>query len=175
MRNSFGKEIIPVNDAQRLDALHRYRLLDEELPEGYLTYLTHVMAQTFDAPIALISLVDKEKVFFIGNTGMEETREVSRGISLCSLAVLDQEPTVFTNALEEPCLSENPLVTGEFGLRFYAGAPLISKDGYPIGTACVVAKEPREFSDREKELLKGFAQTAMQEIEQRLENLDKSA
>lgn len=173
MKNSFGKPIIPANEKERLQALYHYRLL-ESLPEGYFTNLAHIIAQSFNTPIALVSVVDKEKVLFPGNVGMEDTSEVSRGISLCSLAVLDDQPTVFRDALEEPCLLSNPLVTGAFGLRFYAGAPILTKDGFALGTVCVVDKEPREFSKKEEAMLQSFADTAMKEIELRLRLLEKN-
>ena len=174
MENTFGKPIIPHNEEERLRALYHYRLLDN-LPAGYFTNLANIVAQTFDSPIALVSIVDKEKVVFPGNVGLTDVEEVPRGTSLCSLAVLDEDPTIFTDALKEPCLLANPLVTGDFGLRFYAGAPILSRDGYALGTVCIVGKEPREFSDKEIKILKSFADTAMQEIELRLKLLEKNA
>ncbi len=170
MKNHFGKDIIPSNDEDRLTALYRYRLV-QSVPKGYFTKLADIIAKTFNTPIALVSIVEKEKVLFLGNHGMDSTYEVSRGLSLCSLAVLDDEPTIFEDALKEPCLLTNPLVTGEFGLRFYAGAPIMTADGYAIGTACIVAKEPRKFEKADKELLKYFAHLAMQEIELRFKML----
>ena len=164
IENSFGKRIIPVNEEERLRALARYKLLDN-VPEGYFINLAQIIAKTFDAPIALVSLVDKEEVNFPGNFGMEDITEVARGISLCSLAVLDEEPTVFEDALKQPCLLANPLVTGEFGLRFYAGAPIVTSDGFAIGTVCIVDKEPRTFSHEEKAMLQDFANSAMGELE----------
>lgn len=170
MVNTFGREIIPKNEGERLNTLHRYKLL-ESLTPGYFTNLAHIMATTFDTPIALISFVDKESVTFPGNFGLPNTQEVPRGMSLCSLAVLENEPTVFEDALEEPCLLSNPLVAGEFGLRFYAGAPIVTADGYAIGTACIVDKQPRQLTAKEQEMLKNFAAIAMEELELRLKML----
>ena len=170
MENTFGKNIIPGNEKERLKALHRYKLLDS-LPEGYFTNLAYIIAQAFNTPIALVSLVDAEQVLFPGNVGMPNTQQVSRGVSLCSLAVLEKEPTIFNDALKEPCLLANPLVSGNFGLRFYAGAPMLTDDGYAIGTVCIVDKEPRSFSEKEKEMLQLFARTAMEELEARLKAL----
>jgi GAF domain-containing protein len=169
MENHFNKDIIPLNDSERLRAVHRYL---DAIPQDYFVNLATIMARTFDTPIALISFVDKEQVKFMGNFGMEGTSEVSRGLSLCSLAVLDDSPTVFDDATKEPCLLANPLVTGAFGLRFYAGAPIITPDGYAIGTACIVDKEPRTLNDKEIELLKYFSQIAMKEVETRYSNLE---
>ena len=102
---------------------------------------------------------------------MEGTESVDRGVSLCSLAVLDNAPTIFEDALKEPCLLSNPLVAGDFGLRFYAGAPITTPDGYNIGTVCVVDKSPRSFSGEDREVLVQFAASAMQAIEERKKNL----
>jgi GAF domain-containing protein len=170
MKNHFNKDIIPANDQQRLEALWRLKLT-ELIPEGYFKKLAHIMARTFNTPIGLVSLVKEHSVEFIGNYGMEDTKEVSRGISLCSLAILDDAPTVFEDAVNEPCLLANPLVTGEFGLRFYAGAPIIMSDGFALGTACIVGKETRTFDKSDQELLQYFAGIVVHEIEQRIEML----
>src|SRR5687767_6651357 len=122
MTNSFGKDIIPKNEEIRLKTLESYKILNT-LPEGFFNNLAHIVAKTFDTPIALISLVGKDEVFFKANVGMPNVTHTDRGISLCSLAILDNDPTVFEDAEKEPCLLSNPLVAGEFGLKFYAGAP----------------------------------------------------
>lgn len=170
MNNSFGKSIIPENDEERIIALESYSILNS-LPEGFFNNLAQIVAKTFDAPIALISLVDREQVFFKANVGMPGVTHVDRGISLCALAVLDSEPTIFEDATKEPCLLTNPLVAGEFGLQFYAGAPIITADGYNIGTVCVVDKKTRKFSEEDQELLKLFANSAMDAIVERKRNL----
>jgi GAF domain-containing protein len=168
MENSFGKPIIPANEALRLKALEYFNILTS-LPDRYFSNLARIIAIAFDTPIALISLVHKTDVFFPGNYGMEGVHRVSRGDSLCSLAILDPNPTVFKDALKEPCLLSNPLIAGEFGLRFYAGAPIVTKENFNIGTVCVVDKEPREFSQKEEGLLILFAENVMLEIEHRSE------
>jgi len=166
MKNTFGKPIIPANEKERLAAL-RYYLAITNLPQRFFHNLARIIAQAFNTPIALISMVEEDKVLFKGNSGLEGTTETSRGISLCSLAVLDNEPTVFEDALKEPCLLANPLVVGKFGLRFYAGAPITTPEGFHIGTVCVIDKHPRHFSEEDKKLLKQFAQSAMSLLEQR--------
>ena len=170
MENSVDKSLIPHGDKERIKALESYDIL-EGLPESFFNNLSQIIAKTFDTPIALISLVHKEEVFFIGNKGMEETTSVPRNISLCSFAVLDKELTIFEDALEQPCLISNPLVAGEFGLRFYAAAPLITHDGYNIGAVCIVDKTSREFSKEDQSLLKHFAKSAMEAIEERKRNI----
>ncbi|MBC7947544.1 MAG: GAF domain-containing protein [Chitinophagaceae bacterium] len=170
--NTFNKPIVPENEELRLKALEYYDILND-LPDRYFSNLAHIMASAFNTKIALISLVGEDTVFFKGNFGMEGTTKANRGHSLCSLAVLDSEPTVFRDALKEPCLLGNPLVIGDFGLRFYAGAPIVTKEGFNIGTACVVGFEPRDFSNEEKTLLGLFAENAMIEIESRRELMEQ--
>ena len=158
--------IIPQNDEQRVQALRRYKILDTPPEESFNT-IARLMADCFDVPIALVSLVDKDRVFFKANVGMPGVRYTDREVSLCSFAILSPEPTVFDNPLEEPCLLANPLVHGSFGLRFYAGAPLTTSDGFNIGSVCLVDKKERTFSARQQEMLMRFARLVMNEIELR--------
>lgn len=156
MTNHFGKNIIPENEAERIKALYRYKILDS-FPEPAFDRIAQTVRQVFETPIALISFVDDVRVFFKANVGMEGVTNVERGLSLCSLAILSDEVTVFKNALKEPCLLANPLITGTFGLRFYAGAPIITPEGMNIGTLCIVGKEPRDFSKSQEAILANFA------------------
>ncbi|MDQ3536491.1 MAG: GAF domain-containing protein, partial [Bacteroidota bacterium] len=167
MKNTFSIDIIPDNDEQRLDVLRRYEILDTPREHSF-DRVAELAVKIFNVPIALISLVDKEKVFFKANVGMPGAKTVDRGMSLCSLAVLRDNPTVFENAKEEPCLLANPMVTGSFGLQFYAGAPIITLDGYNIGTVCIVDKMPRSFSEKEKSMLQDLAGIVMDELEVRI-------
>lgn len=167
MKNSFTIPIIPQNDEERLRALYRYKILDTP-PEGAFNRVAELAIKLFKVPIALVSLVDRERVFFKANIGLPGVENVPRGESLCSLAVLQKEPTVFENAAEEPCLLANPLVAGSFGMRFYAGAPLITSDGYNIGTICLVDKKTRTFGESQKEMLQDLAAIVMDEIEIRI-------
>lgn len=164
--NMFAREIIPANEKERLDALRAYNLLNTP-PEESFQNLVHLMASHFRVPIALISLVDKEEVFFKANYGMEGVRRTSRGISLCSLAILSDEPTIISDPLYDPCLIANPLVHGAFGLRFYAAAPLVTNEGYRIGSVCIVDKAERSFSVEQTEQLKQFANVVIHEMDLR--------
>ncbi len=164
MKNTFGKSIVPANDKERLACLKSYHILDSP-PEKHFNDIAMIMAKVFNVPIALIAFVDEEEVFFKANVGMKGTSRVDRGVSLCSLAILEPEPTIFENAINEPCLLANPLVQGEFGLRFYGGAPLISKDGFNIGTVCIVDKKKRFFNSEQVSLLKHFSALTMNILE----------
>lgn len=170
MNNTFGMNIIPDNDAARINALRRYQILDTP-PEDAFDNVARLCTQIFNVPISLISLVDKEEVYFKANIGMGKAKVTPRGVSLCSLAVMKAEVTVFEDAGDEPCLLANPNVTGSFGLKFYAGAPLTTHDGFRIGTLCVIDKQPRLFNERDREILAGMAKIVMDEIELRLSSI----
>lgn len=167
MENTFNVPIIPENDEERLARLYSYGIKDTYEESGTFKHIVSMAAHIFKVPIALVSIVDEEQVIFVGNVGMEDTGQVSRGISLCSLAVLKEEVTVFENAREEACLLANPLVVGDFGLQFYAAAPLQSPDGFRLGAVCIIDKNPRTFSEAEQDLLKGLATAVMDELEER--------
>lgn len=124
MENKFVDiEIIPENEASRLQTLNYYYTINE-LPDRYFTNLAHIIAATFNTPIALITLVTEEEVIYKGNKGMEGVNKVDRGISLCSLAILNDDLTVFNNALEEPCLLSNPLLLASSVFGFMQAHPL---------------------------------------------------
>lgn len=167
MENSFGLPIIPDDEEERLAKLYSYGIVETYEETGSFKHIASMASHIFKAPVALVSFVEEEQVTFVANVGMEDTRRVSRGISLCSLSILREEVTVFENAGEEACLLSNPLVAGDFGLRFYAAAPLQTADGYRIGSVCIVDKKPRKFSAAEQELLQGLATAVMDELEER--------
>lgn len=172
IENTIGMNILPENENQRLEALKRYRILDTPSEESF-DNIAKLATLIFKVPVSLISIVDAERVFFKANVGMGKIKESNRGKSLCSLAVLTPKVTVFEDALKEPCLLTNPNVTGDFGLRFYAGAPLITADGFMIGTLCIIDKQPRTFTTEEETILAGLAATVMDQIELRLSALDE--
>lgn len=166
--NTFtGVDLIPENDSERLAALKRYDILYTP-PEQSFDRIAAMARRLFKVPIALVAMVDADSVFFKANLGMEGTSKVSRGKSLCALAILQDEVTVFDNALNEPCLVANPLVAGEFGLRFYAGAPVFSKEGHRLGTVCIVDHYPREFSENQRQTLQDLSALVSDIMEMRL-------
>ncbi|SEB18874.1 ATP-binding protein [Pedobacter hartonius] len=173
MENTFGINIIPENDLQRIEVLKRYKILDTP-PENAFDHIAKLATQIFGVPISMVSLVDAEQVYFKANVGMGKVRSTSRGVSLCSLAVLSPGVTVFEDATVEPCLLVNPLVAGDFGLKFYAGAPITTPDGFLIGTLCVVDKKTRIFTEQDKIILQGLATLAMDDIELRLSAIEEN-
>ncbi|GGK82427.1 GAF domain-containing protein [Rufibacter glacialis] len=165
MDNTFGIPIIPENEEERLQKLHSLNLLPTHQEEGEFKHIAAMAARMFNVPIALVNLVDSGYVYTKASEGLTGAGPVPRGTSLCSLAILKNEVTVFENSLEEPCLLANPMVTGDFGLRFYAAAPLRTSDGYNIGALCIVDKEPRVFPESEQKVLEHLATIIMSDIE----------
>jgi len=174
MENTFGINIIPDNDQERVEALKRYKILDTP-PEGAFDNVASLATQIFKVPISLVSLVDAEQVYFKANVGMGKVRTMERGVSLCSLAVMQEGVTVFENAKDEPCLLANPNVAGGFGLNFYAGAPITTFDGFRIGTLCIIDKTSRVFDENSRKIMESLAKIVMDEIELRLSAIEEIA
>jgi GAF domain-containing protein len=165
MDNTFGISIIPDNEHERLKKLHSLHVLDNYEENGTFKHIAAMASRMFEVPIALVNFVDKDYVITKAQVGMEEVSDVSRGISLCSLAILRTDVTVFENAQDQPCLLANPMVVGEFGLQFYAAAPLITEDGYTIGAVCIIDKAPRKFSASDQKILASLAAIVMNDVE----------
>ncbi|MBD1398120.1 GAF domain-containing protein [Pontibacter sp. JH31] len=165
MNNTFGLPIIPDNDNERLAKLKSLHILDTYEENGTFKHIAAIASRMFNVPIALVNFVDRDYVITKAQTGMDGLNEVSRAVSLCSLAILNSDVTVFENAREEPCLLANPMVIGDFGLQFYAAAPLTTSDGYNIGAVCIVDKVPREFTASDQKMLQSLASIVMDEIE----------
>lgn len=164
MDNTFGINIIPENDHQRIEALKNYNIIDG-IPAVIFDPIVNLASQIFNVPIAVISIVDADNVYAKAGIGLGKTRNTPRGSSLCSITVLEEGVTVFENTTIEPCLLVNPWVAGEFGLRFYAGAPITTPEGLRIGTVCLLDKKARPFTEKDKSVLKGLATIAMTMIE----------
>jgi|GEM_PF-2748194 len=158
--------IIPQNDEKRLEALLNYEILYTPAEESF-DNITQIMAQVFKMPMAFISLVDRDHVFYKSKVGQFGHDQVRRVDSLCSLTILGNEPLIIEDASVEDSLLKNPYVAVDGGIKFYAGAPLLTKEGYSIGTACVVDTKSRTFNEENKKLLERFAKLVMHEIEMR--------
>lgn len=170
MTDIFNLDLIPPHDADRLKALEKYNILYTPA-ESSFDNITEMMGIVFGAPLAFVSLVDKETVFYKSQVGPFGRDRVDRKDSLCSFTILSDDILVITDAREIEALKNTPYVAPEGGIRFYAGAPLITREGYHIGTACIVDTIPRAFSEEHRELLIRFARLVMHEIEQRLVEL----
>jgi len=152
-------------EAERLAALVNYGVLDTEAEESF-DRLTRMAATIFDTPIALVSLIDSKRQWFKSALGLD-ARETPREIAFCTHAILKDEVMVVPNASEDPRFASNPLVTGNPNIKFYAGAPLRTEQGLPLGTMCVIDRRPREMTARERQMLDDFAGLVMDALELR--------
>ena len=164
--------LLPFPDSQdeaeqrRLQTLHSYAVLDTP-PEAGFDELTQLAAQWLNVPIVLVSLVDAQRQWFKSRVGLEAA-ETPRSMSFCSAAIeRPQDMMIVPDALLDARFRDNPLVTGEPGIRFYAGAPLRMPDGEALGTLCVIDRAPREFSLRERETLALLARQVVAQLELR--------
>ncbi|MGM0578366.1 MAG: PAS domain S-box protein [Myxococcota bacterium] len=159
---------IPADEAARLEALRELCVLDTP-PEERFDRITRMAQRLFSVPIALVSLVDAERQWFKSRQGLDAT-ETSREVSFCGHAILDDETFVVEDAAADPRFADNPLVTDEPRIRFYASRPLHAPGGQRVGTLCVIDRKPRDLSPEEWELLRDLA--AMAERELRMARID---
>ncbi|MFZ6687432.1 diguanylate cyclase domain-containing protein [Undibacterium sp. SXout11W] len=142
---------LPVNEQQRLAVLRALKVLDTP-PEERFDRVTRMARRIFGVPIALVSLVDENRQWFKSCDGLIAT-ETDRNISFCGHAILQQGTFVIQDAHKDPRFFDNPLVTGEPYVRFYAGHPLTTLTGESLGTLCIIDHEPREFGTEDTEML----------------------
>lgn len=167
--SSYMKQLtceIPANETGRLGALRRYEILDSP-PDGSFDRITAICARLFKVPVALVTLVDEDRIWFKSRFGLDAD-QVDREAGLCASAILNEEVYVVTNAAMDPRTLANPLVAGAMGLRFYAAAPLRTHDGYSLGNLCIIDKEPRDLSADQQATLKDLAAVVMDEMELRI-------
>ena len=153
-------------EAERIKALKTYDILDTP-PDGSFDQFTKLAAKLLDVPIALISLVDTDRIWFKSRYGLD-VPQIDYDPGLCVSAILSDEIYLVEDAVKDPRTLANPLVAGEFGLRFYAAIPLKVKEGYNLGTFCVLDKSPRQFTELQKEILQSFANMVVDQMELRL-------
>ena len=148
--------LLPANESARLAALGQYQHLST-LGEPLFDELVGLTARLFAAPVALVSLVEEATVRFVGNVGFPGAEQVARQQSLCSVAILHEETTVFENLVDKPCELVDPFVSRANNLQFYAGHALRTPEGYAIGSLCVMDHVARIFSPVEETLLASLA------------------
>lgn len=158
---------IPNNEALRLQKLYDYQVLDTH-SEDTFDKIALLASQIFNTKNAFVTFVDEHRVYFKANIGDFQASEVSREDSLCSLAILDEKITVFNDTHSVPELLGNPFVAATNGIRFYAGAPLKSPEGYSMGTVCVIDSIPREATEHQMEMLRTLSDIVMNKLESRL-------
>ncbi len=147
------------NETDRLKELESLQILDTEA-EREFDDLTRLAAQICSVPIALVSLIDSERQWFKSKFGLEVS-ETPREQAFCAHTILGNEVFIVPNALDDKRFAENPLVTGDPSIRFYAGVPLITDTGHALGSLCVIDKTPRELLPAQKEALEALARQAM--------------
>jgi hypothetical protein len=160
---------IPADEEARLSALDELRLLDTEA-EPVFDRITAKLARVFEVPVALITLVDRDRQFFKSQVGLPEVlaraRQTPRNVSACGHVVAKNQVMVIEDLARDRRFANNPLFK-EHGIRFYAGVPLLAPNGQPIGSLCLMDMKPRQLSEREKRLLVEYANDVMEEIAKR--------
>lgn len=158
--------LIRENEPQRIAAVRRYDILDTP-PDGAFDRITALAARRFNVPISIVSIVDEDRIWFKSHHGLPIS-QIDREPGLCASAILGDAAHVVTDARVDARALANPLVAGDFGLRFYAGVPLRTSDGYNLGTLCVIDFEARPVDQSQLDDLSDLATIVMDQLELRL-------
>lgn len=152
---------LPPNEAERIAALERL-LLHVVGDDQRYRQIVEYAATEFDVPICLFTVVGAERQRFLAKIGMTQT-STARDVSFCGHAILRPEVMVVNDALADERFHDNPLVTGDPGIRFYAGAPLVM-EGQPVGTLCIIDSRPRELAPADIAVLESLRDRLAQEL-----------
>ena len=160
----------PADELQRIEALLRLKLLDAT-PEESFDALTRCLAHGARAPVALISLVDERRQWFMCRVGLE-ARETPRDVSFCGHTICGTQPLVVPDALDDERFADNPLVTGPSHVRAYLGVPLVTREGHAIGTLCALDTAARTWRGEEIAFASDLATALMSLLEARCFKLE---
>jgi sigma-B regulation protein RsbU (phosphoserine phosphatase) len=155
------------NEIDRLAAIRRYDILDTP-PTGSFDRITAMAARIFQVPIAMVTIVDEDRIWFKSRFGALDTSQVPREPGFCATAICQEEPYVVERARSDPRTRKNSLVRGKLGIQSYAAAPLRTHDGYNLGTLCILDDKPRHFAKSETLILESLAAIVVDELELRL-------
>ncbi len=159
------KAPLPENEIQRLAALRDYHILDTAAEKTY-DDITALAAYLCDVPIALISLVDESRQWFKSRLGLNQ-QETPRDVAFCAHAILQTEPLIVRDALRDVRFADSALVTRSPHIRFYAGFPLSTPEGFALGTLCAIDRKPRQISAKQKTAMTALARQVMALLELR--------
>lgn len=158
--------MIPPDEPERLSAVRRYDILDTP-PEGSFDRIAALAARCLDAPIAMVNIVDHDRIWCKARYGLE-VEELDRAFGFCASAIFQADPYVVEDASVDPRFLTNRLVAEEFGLKFYAAAPIVTHDGYRLGTVNVMDRDPREITQKQIDTLRDLAALVVDELELRM-------
>jgi GAF domain-containing protein len=159
------KAPIPDNEAQRLEALQEYHILDTAAERAY-DDITALAAYVCRVPIATITLVDESRQWFKSRLGLNQ-KETPRDIAFCAHAILQTEPMIVRDALKDARFADSALVTRSPHIRFYAGFPLSSPEGFALGMLCAIDRKPRQLSAEQMKAMQALSRQVMALLELR--------
>jgi signal transduction histidine kinase len=157
---------LPANESERLQALEDYEILDT-LPEQDFDDITNIASQICGTPISLVSLIDSKRQWFKSHHGLNVS-ETPRELSFCGHAIHNPEqPFIVRDSRDDGRFTDNPLVSGDPHVIFYAGVPLVNPEGFPLGTLCVIDHTPRELTPQQLKSLQSLANMVIRQLEER--------
>jgi signal transduction histidine kinase len=165
MSHAPAPKLPAASEARRLAALSSFDILDTEKESAYED-IVQIASYVCRTPISVVNLIDADRQWFKAEVGLG-VRETPLDTSICAHAILEHDLLVVPDTTQDPRFAANPLVTGDPGLRFYAGALLKTADGLPLGTVCVLDTEPRTLDDYQVDTLRRLARQVMAQLELR--------
>lgn len=154
-------------EAKRIENVQKYKVLHDPA-DGEFDEMTSLAAKIFNVPVAIITLVDTDRIWFKSSYGLD-IDEIPRDPGLCSSAIMSDDIYIVEDAKVDPRTLSNPLVAGAMGLEFYAAAPLKSEEGYNLGTFCIIDKTPRTLDAKQSSMLMQLSRIVMDQLELRLQ------